>query len=60
MPDFLVNIFYIGTGSHDTVGLVAVDQSECMAKFMNYLFPESVDHEFLISDHAVSFVAKPV
>ena len=60
MMGFLVNVLHISTGMHNALWILAVNQSESMAQFMDYLFSEPGNKCLFIGFQSVSFIFQPV
>ena len=60
MMTFLIDIFYISGGSHNTVLIMTMDQSEGMTKFVYHLLKQAFIQDSIVNNHAIAFIIKPV
>jgi len=56
----LIDIFHIGTGSHDAGRKMAMHQSEHVTQLVNNHFLKTLKQQFIVFFHSVLFVSQPV
>jgi hypothetical protein len=57
---FLVKVFHIGAGSHDTAWNVTMQKPKQMSQLVGDNLPETIEKQVLVLFHSIMFVSQPV
>ena len=56
---FLIKVFHIGAGPHNTTWNMTMQEPKHMAKFVGNDFPETIEEQVLVLFHSIMLVSQP-